>query len=268
MPQHNSRNGEQRNDGSLSPLREQGTMKAGSATTWSDRIERLTSINEKMETTVQQDESNANTLYYQWIASSVASLFIGTFFVFSVLYFFNLDFSYASFIPFIVAGLIQLAWLRCFSKKVNVVPQDMFRIRETKFVIAMTIWYLLMLLGPVLLFFDIAPKTEASLDLVLNYYCWALMLLWFAYIYLLLPADALTASKSREGLANCSLFLLVGHYGFCIVLPVYFCFREKTKMITKILVVSETIIFGVLLGILIADLDELLMRMVSGLPID
>ena len=40
--------------------------------------------------------------------------------------------------------------------------------------------------------------------------------------------------------------LLVGHYGFYIVLPVYSCFREQTKISTKILVVSETIIFAVL----------------------
>ena len=52
-----------------------------------------------------------------------------------------------------------------------------------------------------------------------------------------------------------SLFLLVGHYGFCVVLPVYFCFREKTKISTKVLVVLETIIFAVLLGVLIAELD-------------
>jgi len=220
-----------------------------------------------MENTTPQDEKSDHTLYYQWIASSVASLLIGIFLVVSVFYFFNLDFSYVGFIPFIIAGLIQLAWLRYFSKKGSVFPHDMFRIRETKFVVAMTVWYLMMVLGPALLFFDVIPKTEANLELFLNCSMF-LLLLWFAYIFFLLPADALTASKPREGWGNCLLCLLVGHYGFCIVLPIYFCFREKTKISTRVLVVSETIIFAVLLGILFGDLGTLLTRMQSGLPID
>ena len=221
-----------------------------------------------MENTIQQEEKNDNTLYYQWIASSVASLFIGILLVFSVFYFFKLDFSYVGYIPFIVAGFIQLAWLKYFSRKVSVFQKNMFRIQETRFVITMTIWYLVIALGPALLFFNVIPKTEANLNLCLNYIALSMMFLWFAYMFFLLPADALTASKPREGFGNCSLCLLVGHYGFCIVLPVYFCFREQTKISTKILVVSETIIFVVLLGFLIADLDILLQRMQSGLPID
>ena len=209
----------------------------------------------------QQDEKTDNTLYYQWIASSAVSLLIGILLVVSIFYFLNLDFSYVGFIPLIVAGLIQLPWLKYFVKQDNVFPKNMFRIRETRFVITMAIWYLMIALGPALLFFDVIPKTEANLDFCLNYYSLFLMFLWMAYIFFLLPADALTASKQRERLGNCSLFLLVGHYGFCIVLPVYFCFREHTKISTKILVVSETVIFAVLLGILLADLDVLLSRM-------
>jgi hypothetical protein len=220
-----------------------------------------------MENTAPQNENNDKTLYYQWIGSSAVSLLIGILLVLSVFYFFNLDFSYVGFIPFIVAGLIQLAWLRYFSNKGTVFPQNVFRIRETRFVIAMTMWYLVMLLVPALPFFDVIPKTEANLDLFLDC-CGFLMFLWFVYLFFLLPADALTASKPREGRGNCSLFLLVGHYGFCIVLPIYFFFRENTKVSTKILVVSEMIIFAVLLGIMLADLDMRLSRMQSGLPID
>ena len=220
-----------------------------------------------MENTTQQDEKTDNTLYYQWIGSSVVSLFIGILLVSSIFYFFNLDFSYVGFIPLIVAGLIQLAWLKYFSKQDNVFPKNTFRIRETRFVITMTMWYLMIVLGPALLFFDVIPKTEANLDFFLD--CSGfLMLLWMTYIFFLLPADALTASKPREGLGNCLLFLLIGHYAFCIVLPVYFCWREKTKMSTRILVVLEMVIFVVIFAVLFADLDTLLSRMQSGLPID
>jgi hypothetical protein len=221
-----------------------------------------------MENTAPQNENNDKTLYYQWIGSSAVSLLIGILLVISVFYFFNLDFSYVGFIPFIVAGLIQLAWLKYFSNKDVVFPKNVFRIRETRFVIAMTMWYLMMSLVPALLFFDVIPKTEANLDFGLNYIVSSMMLLWMAYIFFLLPADALTASKPREGLGNCSLFLVVGHYGFCIVLPIYFCFREKTKISTKILVVAELVIFVVFFSFLLADLDVRLSRMQSGLPID
>jgi len=188
-------------------------------------------------------------VYWQWIGSSGMSLLA----VFGLALVVFRGLPDGAILLFPIAGLIQFAYLKCRFAKDYVFP-EIFKVCEIRFLIAMVAFYLTMLVVPALLLLNIVPKDNGKMWSFITH---GFMLLWFTYLFLLLPADALVTFPQKEKDAMCFFALVIGHYGFAICLPVYFIYRKKTNTFTKWFVCLATLLFVILLPILIIETEIL-----------
>ena len=189
------------------------------------------------------------TVYIQWVGSSVVALFAGMFFVFFISHVFPFGEARISHFSFSVAGLIQFVCLQRFFSIDHALSHGQFRLCETRFATVMTTGYCALLILPILLLSGISPEFDVSVCL---YLLDCGMLLWFGYLFLLIPADSLVAFDRRLSTIMCFASLTIGHYGFVIFLPVYFFFRKETSFCIKMIVLFETLFFAVFFSALIS----------------